>query len=62
VDAWHAKKMVARLQAATSSDQPLLLRMEAGGHGIGQSLDQLVDLWTDYYAFLFDRVGVSRPS
>jgi prolyl oligopeptidase len=36
--------------------------MEAGGHGIGQSLDQLVDLWTDYYAFLFDRVVVSRPS
>lgn len=59
VDAWHAKKMVARLQAATSSDQPILLRMEAGGHGIGQSLDQLVGLWTDYYAFFFDRLGIN---
>jgi prolyl oligopeptidase len=56
VDAWHAKKMVARRQAATASDQPVLLRMEAGGHGIGQSLDQLVGLWTDLYAFVVDRL------
>ena len=58
VEAYHAKKMVARLQAATSSDQPILLRMEAGGHGIGQSLDQLVGLVTDYYTFFFDRLRV----
>jgi prolyl oligopeptidase len=58
VEAHHAKKMVARLQAATSADQPILLRMESGGHGIGQSLDQLVELVTDYYAFFFDRLGV----
>jgi prolyl oligopeptidase len=32
--------------------------MESGGHGIGQSLDQLVGLVTDYYAFFFDRLGV----
>ena len=56
VEAHHAKKMVARLQAATSSDQPILLRMESGGHGIGQSLDQLVGLVTDYYTFFFDRM------
>ena len=58
VEAHHAKKMVARLQAATSSDQPILLRMESGGHGIGQSLDQQVGLVTDYYTFLFDRLQV----
>ena len=58
VEAHHAKKMVARLQAATSSDQPILLRMESGGHGIGQSLDQAVALVTDYYAFYFDRLRV----
>jgi prolyl oligopeptidase len=58
VDAWHAKKMVARMQAATSSDEPILLRMEAGGHGMGQSLDQLVGLWTDYYTFCFDRLDL----
>jgi len=58
VEAHHAKKMVARLQAATVSDQPILLRMESGGHGIGQSLDQLVGLVTDYYAFYFDCLRV----
>jgi len=51
--------MATRLQVATSSDQPILLRMEAGGHGIGQSLDQLVGLWADCYTFLFDRLGLS---
>ena len=59
VDAWHAKKMAARLQGATSSDAPVLLRMDAGGHGIGQSLDEQVSLWADIYTFLFDRLGLS---
>lgn len=58
VPAWHAKKMAARLQAATASEQPVLLRMESGGHGIGQSLDQTVGLMTDYYTFLVDRLGL----
>jgi prolyl oligopeptidase len=58
VEALHAKKMVARLQAASASDQPILLRMESGGHGIGQSLDQLLGLLTDYYTFFFDRLRV----
>ena len=57
VDAWHAKKMCARLQAATA-DEPILLRMESGGHGMGQSLDQLVALQTDCFTFLFDRLGL----
>ncbi len=47
VDAWHPKKMTARLQAATASDEPILLRMESGGHGFGQSLDQEIGLVTD---------------
>jgi prolyl oligopeptidase len=58
VDASHAKKMAARLQAATSSDAPILLRIESGGHGIGQSLDQMVGLLTDLHAFAFSQVGV----
>ena len=57
VEAWHAKKMAARLQAATTGG-PVLLRMESGGHGIGQSLDQLAGLLTDYHAWLFDRLGL----
>ena len=57
VDAWHAKKMTARLQAATRSEQPVLLRMEAGGHLDG-SLDQMVEESTDIYSFLFDQLGL----
>jgi prolyl oligopeptidase len=58
VDAYHAKKMTARLQAATSSDDPILLRMESGGHGVGQSLDQMVGMLSDVYAFAFAQLGV----
>jgi prolyl oligopeptidase len=62
VDAWQPKKMTARLQAATASDEPVLLRIESGGHGIGQSLGRAADLTTDYYAFFVDRLGIDyRP-
>jgi prolyl oligopeptidase len=57
VDAWHAKKMTARLQAATASEHPVLLRMEAGGHLAG-SLDQMIEESTDLYTFLFAELGV----
>jgi prolyl oligopeptidase len=58
VDAYHPRKMAARLQAATSGDEPILLRVEAGGHGIGSSLDEDVAELTDIYAFIFDRLGI----
>jgi len=58
VDAYHAKKMAARLQAATSSDHPVLLRIESGGHGIGQSLDQEIGIETDVLSFVCDQLGV----
>jgi len=62
VDAYHAKKMTARLQAATSASQPVLLRIEAGGHGLGSPLDQRVSELADVYAFLVDRLGIDyRP-
>jgi len=57
VDAWHAKKMTARLQEATSSPQPVLLRIKSTGHFAG-SLDQAIDQTTDRYAFLFDQLGL----
>ncbi|MBO0845342.1 MAG: S9 family peptidase [Nocardioides sp.] len=57
VEAWHAKKMTARLQAATSSDRPVLLRLESTGHLTG-SLDQTIDETTDLHAFLFDQLGL----
>jgi prolyl oligopeptidase len=51
VDPMHARKMTARLQAATSSGHPVLLRLESrAGHGAGKPvskvLDELVDTWT----------------
>jgi prolyl oligopeptidase len=58
VDAYHAKKMMARVQAASSSDRPVLLRIEAGGHGIGQSLDQEVALEADVLTFVCDQLRV----
>jgi prolyl oligopeptidase len=62
VKAYHAKKMAARLQAATSSGQPVLLRTDSGGHG-PNSLDQQVSELTDTYAFLFDRLSIGyRPT
>jgi prolyl oligopeptidase len=61
VDAWHAKKMTARLQAATTSGRPVLLRLESGGHLVG-SLDQTIDETTDVYAFLFDQLGIDVPA
>jgi prolyl oligopeptidase len=58
VDACHAKKMAARLQAATSSGRPVLLRIESGGHGLRSSLDQQVSELADIHAFLFDQLGI----
>jgi prolyl oligopeptidase len=61
VDAWHAKKMTARLQEATSSDRPVLLRLESTGHLAG-SLDQSIEETTDRHAFLFGQLGLGyRP-
>lgn len=55
----NSRKMVARLQAATSSESYLLLRMSSGsGHGIGSALSEDIALYADTYAFLFDRLGV----
>jgi prolyl oligopeptidase len=61
VDAWHAKKMTARLQQATSSDRPVLLRLESTGHLTG-SLDQAIEETTNWHAFLFDQLSLGyRP-
>jgi prolyl oligopeptidase len=62
VDAYHPKKMAARLQAATAGEEPILLRVDSGGHGIGSSLDETVVKLADTYTFIFDRLGIAyRP-
>jgi prolyl oligopeptidase len=56
---WQAAKMAARLQAATSSDQPILLRVEfQGGHGIGSTKQQRNEEYADEFAFLCQHMGV----
>jgi len=59
VDPMHARKMAARLQAATASDRPVLLRLEAqAGHGAGKPLTKVLDELTDTWTFVFSEVGV----
>src|SRR5262249_5504876 len=55
----HSRKMTARLQAATSSGLPVLLRTSANtGHGMGTSLNERIAEDTDVYTFLFDQLGM----
>jgi prolyl oligopeptidase len=59
VDPMQSRKMVARLQAATASDAPILLRTSAStGHGAGTALSARVEELTDVNAFLFAQLGV----
>jgi prolyl oligopeptidase len=60
VDPWQMAKMAARLQAATSSGKPVLLRVEYhGGHGgIGGTESQAQERLADDYSFLLWQFGV----
>jgi prolyl oligopeptidase len=61
VDPLQSRKMVARLQAATTSDTPILLRTSAStGHGLDTGLSERVEELTDVYAFLFEQLGVNK--
>jgi prolyl oligopeptidase len=63
VDPANSYRMAARLQAATSSKRPILLRVRfASGHGLGEGLSSVIDTHADVYAFLFEQLGVKhRP-
>ncbi len=53
VDPMHARKMTARLQRATGSDLPILLRVAPKtGHGVGKSVATWLDEETDIWTFL----------
>lgn len=59
VNPMQSRKMTARLQAATSSDHPILLRTtSSAGHGIGTALDERIEEEADVLSFLFDQLGV----
>jgi prolyl oligopeptidase len=51
--------MAARLQAATSSDNPVLLRIDyESGHGIGSTKSQRLRELADIIAFILWQAGV----
>jgi len=56
---YESRKMAATLQAASSSDRPILLRTEAAaGHGIGTALSTRIEELADTYSFLVDQLGM----
>ena len=60
VDPYHSRKMTARLQAATSSGLPVLLRTsDSTGHGMGTPLSAQIEERADIYSFLFAELGVA---
>jgi prolyl oligopeptidase len=56
VGPFHVAKMTARLQAATTSGKPVLLRVDFdAGHGIGSTRTQQDEEAADTYAFLISQ-------
>jgi prolyl oligopeptidase len=59
VSPWHSAKMAARLQAATASGKPVLLRIDyEAGHGFGTTKKQFQEEMADIWTFLFWQFGV----
>jgi prolyl oligopeptidase len=63
VDPMQSRKMTARLQAATPSDAPVLLRASSStGHGLGTPLSESINEEVDTHTFLFHELGIQyRP-
>jgi prolyl oligopeptidase len=60
VPPWQLAKMTARLQAATSSGRPILLRVDYdAGHGLGSNQLQIAELLADEYTFLGWQLGMA---
>jgi prolyl oligopeptidase len=58
VNPMQSRKMAARLQAASTSSLPILLRTSANsGHG-ASSVDEDIEQSADMFAFLFDQLGM----
>lgn len=59
VDPSNSRKMAARMQAATSSAHPILLRISStAGHGQGMRFSERVERDADVMTFFFDQLGV----
>ena len=57
---YHSRKMIARLDEANKSGEPILLRTSSvAGHGIGTALSERIKQLADIYSFLFAQLGMS---
>jgi prolyl oligopeptidase len=60
VEPYNSRKMTARLQAATASDHPILIRADADtGHGMDTPLNASIEENTDVYTFFLNELGVT---
>jgi prolyl oligopeptidase len=64
VDAWQMAKMAARLQAASASTRPVLLRVDFDTGHFGGTTEQTEQLLADEWSFLLWQFGVAsfRPA
>lgn len=58
VNPMQSRKFAAALQAAGGGGPILLRTSDKSGHGIGSSLDERIQEYTDWLGFLFDQLGV----
>lgn len=62
VSPWHSAKLAARLQNATASRRPVLLRVTFdAGHGAGSTRAQVDEQWADMIAFTLWRARARLP-
>src|SRR5262245_25703958 len=60
---YHSRKMVAQLDEANKSANPVLLRTSSSaGHGIGTALNERIKQLADIYAFLFAQLGMTNKA
>jgi len=58
---YHSRKMIARLDEANKSENPILLRTSSSaGHGMGTALSERIKQLADIYAFLFAQLDMRR--
>jgi prolyl oligopeptidase len=61
VEPWQSAKFAARVQAASASGKPVLLRMDyEAGHGIGSTKTQIIQERADMFAFMMWQFGMEK--
>jgi prolyl oligopeptidase len=61
VPPWESFKMAARLQAASTSGKPVLMRIDyAAGHGVGSTKTQRQEEYADLWSFMLWQFGDAR--